>query len=651
MDTNRHMQMLGPVDTAFWHLDTEITPMNIGSVMLFDGRIDFDKLVTYVDTHLHLAPLYKQRVINAPFNMTEPTWVFDDDFHIDYHIRRVALPEPGTDEQLREVAGRLISGRLNPEKPLWELYMVEGLQGERTALVIKVHHCMVDGISAIELFTLLLDFTEDETTIQEKPLYNPPPTPSDFDLLQASLRRSIPHRMNILKHVGGDALKVMVGLLERDQRKKILTGMVSIINDHLTPIRKLPINGANTGELTFAWAEFPLDDIKAIRRARRASVNDVMLTILGTAIGRYVEEKGNTTNQDFVRIICPVDMRRGEDVSHDGNRISTISVEVPFYTGDVLERLDAVAQYSRVMKDSQLATMLDGVLSMPSLAHPSVQPVIWGLAPGVFAALAHMWCTNVPGPQIPMYLMGHRMTHVAGFFPLNPSMGLASVVLSYDGKIAISLVADSGIVPDVPLLQTYLEDAYIELCDAVGFAPKLRDPVVEDEEEEVETPPIIPDEAPPPVTQNGSSTAVSAQPKTETRPRLMTDAWAKALQEVINTSKSYYDASTRWTAGALAFVMKASPENGYPQDSAVLLDLYRGKCRMGRGLPVAQAYEEAAFVLEGSYHSWMNVLEGRSQPIPMIVRGQLKLKKGALPRLLPFTRSAQELVKCAMQVS
>jgi len=176
MDTNRHMQMLGPVDTAFWHLDSDITPMNIGSLMLFEGKINFDDLIAYVDAHLHLAPLYQQRVVNAAYNMSEPTWVFDDNFNISHHVRQVSLPAPGTDQQLYEIAGELISGRLDPTKPLWELYLIEGLDDNRTALLTKVHHCMVDGISAIELLTLLLGL-DDETpaAIDDKPLYNPPP--------------------------------------------------------------------------------------------------------------------------------------------------------------------------------------------------------------------------------------------------------------------------------------------------------------------------------------------------------------------------------------------------------------------------------------------------------------------------------------------
>jgi len=653
MDTNRHMQMLGPVDTAFWHLDSDTTPMNIGSLMLFEGHIDFDDLTAYVDAHLHLAPLYQQRVINADYNMSEPTWVFDDDFHIDYHVRQVSLPKPGDDTQLYAIAGELISGRLDPTKPLWELYLIDGLADNRTALLTKVHHCMVDGISAIELLTLLLGLNDETPSTQEKPLYNPPPTPTNTDLLGDSFRRGLSHRANILKHVGTDTFKVMSGLLDRNQRKKTLTGLVSALNDNLTPLRKLPINGDNTGNFHFASVDFPLDNIKRIRRARQASVNDVMLTILGTAVERYAEEKGNSTNQDFVRMICPVDMRKDETTSHDGNRISTISVEVPFFIGNPLDRLAEVARYSRVMKESQLATMLDGILSLPSLAHASVQPLIWRAAPTVFAALGHMWCTNVPGPPIPLYLLGHRLLNVAGFFPLNPTMGLASVIVSYNGTITISLIADQGIIFDVTTLKTYLQDAYVELCDAVGIEADLdRTTTVATNTPEPESE-IKPTDSAPTISQNGTATAAQAETVTTTdaKPKLMSDDWAKALQETLNTSKAYHNASTKWTAGSLAFVMKAAPQHGYPADAAVLLDLHRGKCRVGRSLPIQQAYAEATFVLEGSYKTWMDVLEGRAQPLPMIMRRQLKLKQGSLTRLLPFTKSAQELVNCAKQVT
>ncbi len=654
MDTNRHMHMLGPVDTAFWHLDSDKTPMNIGSLMLFEGRIAFNDLIAYVDSHLHLAPLYQQRVVNAAYNMSEPTWVFDDDFHIEYHVRQVSLSAPGDDEQLYETAGNLISGRLDPAKPLWELYMIDGLADNRTAVLTKVHHCMVDGISAIELMTLLLGLDDDKPSIQEKPLYNPPATPSNATLLGDSLQRGFAHRANILKHVGTDAFKVMTGLLDRTQRKKTLTGLVSALHDNLTPIHKLPINGENTGDFHFASVDFPLENIKRIRRARQASVNDVMLTILGTAVERFTEEQGNPNNQGFVRMICPVDMRRSEAASHDGNRISTISVEVPFFVDDPLDRLTEVSRYSHVMKESQLATMLDGILSLPSLAHASLQPLIWRVAPTIFAALGHMWCTNVPGPSIPLYLLGHRMLKVAGFFPLNPTMGLASVIVSYNGTITISLVADRSIIPDITTLKNHLQDAYIELCNAIDIKPDLNVETPTSATNTEQTPAAVQSVVTPPTaSQNGTATTAQTEitTKTESKPRLMSEGWAKALQATLNTSEAYHDASTRWTAGALALVMKAAPQQGYPSDTAVLLDLHRGRCRMGHSISVEQAYAEATFVLEGSYQTWMTVLEGRAQPLQMIVRRQLKLKQGALHRLLPFTKSAQELVNCAKQIT
>ncbi|GAB4526209.1 MAG: hypothetical protein OHK0046_42850 [Anaerolineae bacterium] len=689
MDTNRHMQMLGPVDAAFWYLDSDVTPMNIGSLMILDGHLDFEALIDHLDVRLHLAPLYQQRVISALYNTTEPTWIFDTDFHIRYHVRRVTLASPGDDTQLRALAGELISGRLNPEKPLWMAYVIEGLSDNRTGLLVKVHHCMVDGISAIELFSLLLDFGIDETQLAEKPLYNPPPTPTDFDLLQEAFRRSLPHRWDVLKHIGHDVLKFSLGLLEREQRRKTLNGLVTLANDYLTPIKKLPINGANTGKLAFAWSEFPLKDIKAIRKARLVSINDVMLTILGTAIARYTEETGNPTNQDFVRIIVPVDMRKDEGVAvHDGNRISIVPMEVPFYTLDILDRLGKVADYSRLMKEANIANNLDIVFTLPALPPAVLQPLIWSVVPDVIAASAHMWVTNVPGPQLTLSLLGHNVLHINGFFPLNPGMGLASVILSYDGRITISLVADEAIVPDLDLLRRFVEDAFTELCDAVGITPSSTPRAVASEPT---VPPVSetlpfgdkPDPLPEalPVFEgevhalNGAAAAttfdvirpavqidpveapvvaVETAPEPEIvpgKPRLMSAAWAQQLQEALNTSTAYYTASTKWTAGALALVMKADAAHDYPTDVAVVLDLYRGKCRSAQAVPVSDAYRQAAFVLEGSYASWMEVLEERAQPIPMIMKGKLKLRQGALARLLPFTRSAQALVACAIQIS
>ncbi len=782
MKKGKHMQILGPVDTAFLYVDSPETPMNIGALTLFEGRIDFDQLIKLVDTRIPQIPLYMQRIIQAPLNLGQPTWAFDPEFHVSNHVFKVEVEAPGTDEQLRELAGHLVSGMLDRNKPLWEIYLIEGLADQRTGIFFKVHHCMVDGLSAVELFTTLLDLTPEVEPFPKKPVYDPPYLPSDAEMVMTAIRQDLPNKLGLLQKLGNDALKLAGVLTDKEKRRKALIGMAYLINDNLRPIRRLAINGKNSGKIGLAWAEFSLGEVRAIRSNRGASVNDVMLTVLAGAVERYLKAAGDNVNRGFLRVLVPVSMRDEEEKGAFGNRISVLPVDIPFGITDPLERLARITEYTQVMKQSALTIGLDMVLTLPSLLPSLAQPLVWGLAPVAFSVLAHTWCTNVAGPQIPVYLLGHKMLHSFGYFPLNPSMGLACVIVSYNQRISMTVVADTVIIPEVADFTHYLEVSFsalrraakvpemepviIEHARSEAPAPTVSAPavVVTPPEPLAPTPVAAPAVTAQPATQpepvasarelptadaveeqaassqvavtamtngDGASTrdlasiagtpetvidfsangaapdavpdqpvaesaadpvlapanpvaeapaAVAADPVTAAtaapeaasvtaaavaapasveapapaapgKPKLFSEAWAQAYRESINSSKAYHDASTRWEAGALAFVMKASPKHGFPRDTAVLLDLHKGVCREARSLRPEEALSAAAFLIEGEYPVWMEVLSGRAQPLMMIVRGKLRLRKGSIAKLMPFTQSAQELIHCAQSLS
>ncbi|NWG16782.1 MAG: wax ester/triacylglycerol synthase family O-acyltransferase [Chloroflexi bacterium] len=748
------MQILGPVDTAFLMVETPESPMNIGALTIFEGKIPFDAFLKLIDARIYQVPLYQQRIIQAPLSLGQPMWAFDPDFYVGNHVFRVQLEPPGTDEQLRELAGHLVSGMLDRNRPLWEIHMIEGLEGDRTGVFFKIHHCMVDGLAAIELFTLLLDLTPEVSPNPRKPVYDPPYLPGPGDLIVESFKRDIPHKFNMVKKVGSDLLSLASVFADKEKRLKALIGMAYLVNGNLKPIGKLPINGKNTGKITLGWAEFSLAEVRAIRSGRNASVNDVMLSVLAGALDRYIRQVGEKIRQAFVRVLVPVNMRVEDEKGEFGNRISVLPIDIPFGIDDPLERLRVVSEYTQVMKDSSLSKGLDLVLTIPSLMPSVAQPLIWQVAPMAFSLLAHTWCTNVAGPQIPIYLLGHQMQHTFGYFPLNPSMGLACVIASYNQKISMTLVADAGIVPDVTDLADHLKRVFLSLRRAAKV-PEMEPVVIErsraepapprtaeitppavsgvsdiveaplaaevapqastiedradnaDDEAgmteetpavvDTETVPItehtngfdaisqaemagapmveVPVEAPAanghilvgqaepaalPVVDAEPDQAAAKQPEAgvlptraepPAKPRLFSQEWAQAYREAINQNRDYYKASTRWEAGALAFIMKAAPRYGFQRDAAVLMDLHKGVCRGARSLPPTEANAEAAFIIEGDYPSWMEVLSGRTPPLVMIMRGKLRLKKGSLTRLLPFTQSAQELIRSAQMIS
>ncbi len=658
---HKYSAILGPVDSAFYYVERPETPMNIGALTVFEGTIDYGDLLDHIDTRIHLIPRYRDRIVQAPFNLGQPTWIPDPDFYIGNHVKQARVESPGTEKELRKLAGELLSGVLDRNRPLWEIYLIDGLP-DQTALFFKVHHCMVDGLAAVELFTFLMDVCKEHPSApqekEHKPLFDPYSLPKPVDLTIDSLARDISHQFNLLRKLGKESLRLGTVLTDREKRLKMLVAAAHLLNNNLKPIKKLPINGRNSGLQSMVWAEFPLDEIHAIRAQCGASVNDVMLSLLSKAVERYTASKG-MTEQAFMRVLVPVNVRDEEEQGEYGNRISVLPIDVPFNIPNPVEHLKAVTRFSKVMKESSLAYSVDLFLTLPSLMPAVTQLPIWNVAPAAFSFLAHTWCTNVAAMPVPIYLLGHEMKHVYGYFPLNPSMGLASVVVSYNGRVTMSLITDQAIIKNPSELEQYLKDAYYDLADRL---PERKPPEVAT----VQSTPVPSLEV---VKQNGSAKEaikvtlpdnrmpVTVEPMQQTapvlvreRPKLFSDEWAKLLQEEINQSESYRSVSLNWTAGSLAFVMEEAPDHGFDVSAAVWFDLYRGVCRSARALSLSEAMHEAAFVIQGTYPAWMDVLSGRSAPLLMLTNGRLKLKKGAMLRLLPHTRSAAELVHCAQHI-
>lgn len=664
--------ILGPVDSAFYYVEREQTPMNIGAVALYDGDIDYHALVKWIKSRLHLAERYQQRVVQAPFTMTQPTWINDPDFCIENHIFKTTLSAPGTQAQLRALVDRLLSRTLDRTKPLWEMYVIYGLKNY-TAIFFQVHHCMVDGLAAVDLFTMMMGFDADIPTVEHQPLFDPPRLPDTFQLTLDSLQRDLVHKFVMVQKLGNETLRLASNMFENSQRLRMLVAGAHLINGNLRPIRKLPINGTNSGDQTLVWGEFSLDEVHAIRKTVGSSVNDVMLAVLTLAVEAYCHRTGRI-EQPFLRVLMPVNIRSEEEKGDFGNRISVLPVDIPFGITDPLERLKTVTKFSLVMKESSLSLTMDMVLTLPSLIPAVAQPMIWGLAPTVFSLLAHTWCTNVAAPPMPVYLLGHELRHVYGFFPLNPTMGLAAVVVSYNGRVTLTLVIDRGIIADAAALESDLRNAYTELRCAANIpaveTAAVKEPVREISQVEctpereqqpepepepwsavVETVTVV---APP--ESNGVAPAVVAAPAkvtmTEMAPpyKLFSEAWAKVFREIINRSEDYRHYGANWTAGSLAFVMNTAPKYGFITPSAVYLDLYRGICRAAHVISEGEATRQADFIIAGDYERWMEVLNGGASPLMMLTTGRLHLKKGALLKLLPHTRSATELVNCARRV-
>ncbi len=709
----RYGSILGSVDSAFYFVEKPETPMNIGALTIYEGIIPFDDLVNLIDSRLFRTPRYLQRIVQPPLNLGQPTWIPDPAFYIRNHIKQVDLPAPGTEAQLKALAGELLSRTLPRDRPLWEIHVINGLPGH-TAIFFKVHHCMVDGLAAIDLFTMLMDLTADQPPSPEpKPLYDPPALPDPVTLTLDAFSRDWAHRFALMDKIGKEISHLGTALFEPAKRLPILVSAAHLINDNLKPIRRLPINGTNRGDQGIIWHECLLSDVHAIRKPFSATVNDVMLAVFADAIERYSARFG-TTEQRFLRVLVPVSLRSDDQVHEDaGNRISVLPIDIPFHTGSPLERLRTVTKFSSVMKESGLSLVMDMVLTVPSLMPSTLQPLVWEIAPAAFSLLAHTWCTNVAAAPIPVYMMGHVLEHIYGYFPLNPSMGLAAVVVSYNGHVTMTLVYDHGIIQDPAALEQDVRDAYADLCAVVGIKPapilvdytarpsvkaavaavpvesvKADAAVSSAPAESVEAKadddppeaPIAPEEVLPVVTapsvapsmnghsSNGHAVAAAAPAASiaptpspvaapaaatkieEVRYRLFSEEWAQQFRYAINTSTDYRKAGANWTSGSLVFVMDAAPRYGFDQPSAVYLDLYRGICRDAHAVPHTEVQRAANFVIAGDYQTWMELLRNGASPLRMLTTGRLRLQKGLMLQLIPHTRSANELVVCARHV-
>jgi diacylglycerol O-acyltransferase len=459
---------LSPQDATFYYLETPEAPMNIGSVAVFEGHISYRRFVESVESRMHLIPRYRQRVVEAPFNIGRPTWEFDPAFDIRRHIIRVPLPAPGTEAQLRELTARVIRGHLDRSKSLWELYFVEGLEGERTALVSKIHHCLVDGVSGIELMTVMFDVSADPPPVIP-PAAGPDPEPPSrsrlfldalFDSVSEALHRAADFELTLVDALpGGD----------RERVTKIAKGLGAAFPYVRKARDKMPFNGSFAGDREFAWAEIPFHEARAVRKAHGGTVNDVVLTVLAGGLAYYARAHGEATEGRTARVLCPVNVRREDERGALGNRVSMLLVELPLDVDDPVQRLELITERTAALKRDAVADAVEAVADLLGGLPPLVMLGLTAL-PGPPNTIANMVCTNVPGPLIPLYSVGHRMIAHYPIVPIAWSMGIGCAVTSYDRSLYFGLTADRQAAPDVEVLREGIERAWTELQTAAGQA-------------------------------------------------------------------------------------------------------------------------------------------------------------------------------------
>ncbi|MEK7247092.1 MAG: wax ester/triacylglycerol synthase family O-acyltransferase [Chloroflexota bacterium] len=455
---------LSAQDASFLYFEKKESPLHIGSIAVFEGRLDYERFVDNIAAKINLIPRYQQIVMPAPFNIGHPTWEWDPNFYIRRHISTVRLEAPGAEEQLFEVGAKLFSTMLGRDKPLWEMVLIEGLEGGRSALLTKVHHCLVDGVSGIELLMLVMDISA--TPIPPAQVPDPekdkaPPVLERFldailDNASTSIDSWASRQKRMVEDIGGAGHT-------RNQLHALETSLPYL----QAPVVRAPFNKPLSVGRKVAFSEYSFQEIRQIRQAAGGTVNDVVLTVLGGGMAKYVEMHGQTTQNRTIRVLTPVNVRKDDERGALGNRISMLLIEVPVGIPDPLERLEAIRKRTEALKRRQVA---DGIESMGAgidTTPPALQALL-GSLPAPPNTFANMVCTNVPGPMIPLYTLGHRLQAHYPMIPLGWEMGISLGVTSYDQRLFFGFMGDAQAGSDVGRLKEFSDQAYVELRSAAG---------------------------------------------------------------------------------------------------------------------------------------------------------------------------------------
>ncbi|HLK70183.1 MAG TPA: wax ester/triacylglycerol synthase family O-acyltransferase [Bryobacteraceae bacterium] len=499
---------LSASDAAFLYLERKEIPLCIACVCVFDEAIPFDLFVSNIDSKLHLVPRYLQIAVAPPFDLGYPSWEDDPHFDIRRHILKVTVEAPGGEKELQDLAGRLFTQIMDRRKPLWEIYVVDGLKGGRGALIVRIHHALADGVAGASLLKIMLDPTPEGSFAGPK--RHPPvrkPAPVEHSLVEAIGSACHSTLENLIAAEEG-ILDFTQGLLS-ERMQTGLQELTTLLPEVASPTARLPFNKPCNGDRLFCWAEFNFGDVHAIRATIGCKVNDVVLAVLTRALTFYAIMHGQSVDRRLLRVICPVSIRREDQQESLGNRITFLPVVLPMDLADPMELLKAVAARTATMKNTRAAELVAIASAWLGSAPPPLQKLFWGGIPSLMfpAPLFNIICTNVPGSPATLYAVGKKMIASYPQVPTGYELGVGVAAQSYAGKLCFGLTADSEAAPDVTVLRDFIRVSFEDLCRAAGV--KMTRPEVA-EKAEVQKP----DVKQKPAGKTAPKTAAKAVPTT-----------------------------------------------------------------------------------------------------------------------------------------
>ena len=462
------------LDASFLHLEDESSHMHVAGVMLFEGPPPpYDELLEVFERRLPLVPRYRQRLAFVPLGQGRPKWVDDPHLNLRYHVRSTALPSPGSEEQLQNLAGRVFSQQLDRDKPLWEVWLVEGLEGDRFAMLSKTHHALVDGISGVDIISVLFD-TSPKPAAPTAPgdRWLPRPLPSRAQLLGEALVE----RATIPTEVARSMRAVLRGprrVLEAARDAAVGVGAMAWAG--LNPAPSSPYNAPIGPHRRFTWMRASLRDMKAIKDSLGGTVNDVVLATVAGALGRHMRRRGHNTDGLELKAMVPVSVRQDLERGDLGNKVAAMMAPLPVWCQEPVARLDLVREELKGLKSGGQAVGAQVLTDLSGFAPSTIMNQASRLMSR--QRFFNLVVTNVPGPQFPLYLLGRRMLEPFPMVPLAKNQAIGVALLSYDGAINFGVVGDYDLLYDLDEFSEDLRESLAELAVVAGVELQTAEPV------------------------------------------------------------------------------------------------------------------------------------------------------------------------------
>jgi diacylglycerol O-acyltransferase / wax synthase len=465
-------ERLSAQDTLFLHIEGPDQPQHVGALGLFEaapfldesGVVRLDDIRRRIEARLDRVPRFRKRLMHVPLQQGRPVWVDDDRFDLSYHVRLTALPSPGDEEQLLALMGRIQSLHLDRRRPLWELWFVDGVSDDRIALIQKTHHCLVDGISGVDVATVLFDLAPDAADEEPAP-WSPAPPPSPARLVAESIAERATEPAELARSARAAMRRPRQALSNVAE-----IGRAALVATQTAP--QAPWNVPIGPHRRFRPGRVPLATARRIKEASGTTINDVVLAAVSAGLREFLLAREEPVEGLVLKAMVPVSVRSDEEHLVLGNRVSTVVADLPVGEADPRRRLVLVHENMRAMKESGLAMAADAIIRIQDYAPPTLVGAASRLI--VRSHAVNLAITNVPGPQFPLYCMGARLLEAFPYVPIVRDMALTVAVVSYDGQLGFGITGDRDVLPDIDVVARGIERGFTELDEALAPAPARR---------------------------------------------------------------------------------------------------------------------------------------------------------------------------------